>query len=272
MTLAQWRAATGQDAHSIIAAPAELFVDPAAGDYRLKAGSPAIDRGTASQAAPRDLAGNARPGGPAIDIGAYERPSAQIGTPGDDTIYFLTSADGNSLNVYNGDPAMATPVLAWPLSSTQPLEIQSLAGNDRVVVQLMPGTSGPLGGVRFLAGDGENILIVESGSIAIDSTASGILDTTVKSGATLITSQLNQRSLTIEPGGRVTLRPANAVSVVTSLDLEDSVAVEQMPPTNRGSARTNADTVARNSDQVRNERRQAKQLGSFRLSRGCIWG
>ena len=268
MTLAQWRAATGQDAHSIIATPAELFVDPAAGDYRLKTGSPAIDRGTALQAPPRDLAGNARPAGSTIDIGAYELPSAQIGTAGDDTIYLGASADGNSLNVYNADPATAAPVVAWPLSSLQPLEIQTLAGNDRVIVQLVAGASGPTGGVRYLAGDGENVLIVESGFIAIDSSASGTLDTIVKAGATLITSQLDQRSLTIEPGGRVTLRPASATSVVTSLNLEDSEAAGQTAPTNSDRAGAEVENLTANDlrDQARNERREAKRHARIRLA------
>lgn len=233
MTLAQWRAATGQDAHSIIAAPADLFVDPTAGDYRLKTGSPAIDRGTASQAPPQDIAGTARPSGAAVDIGAYERAAAQIGTPGDDTIYLRTSADNNTLNVYNADPATSAPILVWPLTSTQPLEIQTLAGNDRLVVQLPPAAGGPAGGVKYLAGDGENTLIIESGSIAIDSSATGTLDTTVKSGAVMTTSRLDQRALTIEPGARVTLRPAGGTSVVTSLDIADADAVGETQPVAR---------------------------------------
>jgi parallel beta-helix repeat protein len=239
LTLAQWRAATGQDAHSIIAAPADLFVDPAASDYRLKSGSPAIDRGTASQAPSHDLAGIARPSGAAVDIGAYERPAAQIGTPGDDTIYLRTSADGNSLNVYNADPTTTAPLLVWPLTSNQPLVIETFGGNDRLVVQLSQGASGPAGGVQYQAGDGENVLIIESGSIVIDSTATGTLDTIVKSGASLTTSRLDQRALTIEPGGRLTLSSAGAPSVVTSLDFVDTDPVESQPPASQTTGETN---------------------------------
>ncbi len=72
LTLAQWRAQTGQDRHSLVATPAALFVSAAGNDYRLKAGSPAIDRGTATRAPAADIAGTARPQGAGIDIGAYE--------------------------------------------------------------------------------------------------------------------------------------------------------------------------------------------------------
>jgi len=48
-----------------------IFVDPAHGDYHLKAGSPAIDAGTNVGLA-TDIAGTAVPQGAAPDIGAYE--------------------------------------------------------------------------------------------------------------------------------------------------------------------------------------------------------
>ncbi len=62
ITLADWRA-LGYDAHCILATPAELFVDAAAGDYRLKAGSPAIDAGVALADVTADITGLARPSG-----------------------------------------------------------------------------------------------------------------------------------------------------------------------------------------------------------------
>jgi len=48
-----------------------MFVNAAAFDVRLQAGSPAIDAGSASIAT-HDYAGVARPQGPAFDFGAYE--------------------------------------------------------------------------------------------------------------------------------------------------------------------------------------------------------
>jgi len=74
LSLAQWQAATGQDAHSLAAMPAELFVNWAAGDYRLKPGSPAINAGTSLLAPTVDLLGMSRPAD-AVDIGAMETPA-----------------------------------------------------------------------------------------------------------------------------------------------------------------------------------------------------
>lgn len=68
LDLAGWRAATGQDAHSLVATPEQLF---AAGGYRLSLASPVVDRG-AGDAPDTDLYGTRRPVGAAPDIGAEE--------------------------------------------------------------------------------------------------------------------------------------------------------------------------------------------------------
>jgi hypothetical protein len=44
-----------------------------AGNYRLRAGSPALDAARADYSLEVDLDGCARPQGPASDVGAYER-------------------------------------------------------------------------------------------------------------------------------------------------------------------------------------------------------
>ena len=80
ISLAQWQAQTGQDQHSIIAVPSDLFVSST--DYHLKSGSPAIDTGTSLDAPLVDLAGGARPSGAAFDIGAYENQSSSPPPPG----------------------------------------------------------------------------------------------------------------------------------------------------------------------------------------------
>ncbi len=75
ISLATWQA-LGYDSHSFIATPTVLFVNPAAGDYRLKAGSPAIDAGVHLADVPNDLTGQPRPAGTGFDLGAYEFGSA----------------------------------------------------------------------------------------------------------------------------------------------------------------------------------------------------
>lgn len=76
MTLALWRTNTSQDQNSLIAAPAQLFINVSTSDYHLSSTSPAIDKGTtslASQNAPiMDIEGLARPQNNLFDIGAYE--------------------------------------------------------------------------------------------------------------------------------------------------------------------------------------------------------
>lgn len=70
IVLADWQSATGQDAASSTAEP--TFVNPGAGDYHSQPASPAVDKGTATQAPGADLEGIARPQGVTFDIGAYE--------------------------------------------------------------------------------------------------------------------------------------------------------------------------------------------------------
>ncbi len=78
--LAQWRAQTGQDLHSVgvasVSALDALFVNRAGGNLHLAAGSAAVDAGTAAGAPALDFDGQARPGGAGVDIGADERVPA----------------------------------------------------------------------------------------------------------------------------------------------------------------------------------------------------
>jgi hypothetical protein len=78
LTLSQWHAQTGHDTHSLVATPAQLFVDYLSGNYRLSGTSPAADVGATRADVPSDIAGLSRPQGPAYDIGAYERQSDRI--------------------------------------------------------------------------------------------------------------------------------------------------------------------------------------------------
>lgn len=74
--LPAWQAA-GHDRASLEASAADQFVNAAGGDYLLKAGASAVDRGVSALAGvaapPKDVRGAARPGGAAHDLGAYEQ-------------------------------------------------------------------------------------------------------------------------------------------------------------------------------------------------------
>jgi hypothetical protein len=88
VTLAQWRSRTGQDANYLEATAAALFENGAgtkAADFALRAGSPAIDNGVATDAPGDDLAGNPRPQGAAVDVGALERCEGACKPPPDGT-------------------------------------------------------------------------------------------------------------------------------------------------------------------------------------------
>jgi parallel beta-helix repeat protein len=83
LDLQDWREATGNDQHSIVATANQLFINPAAdasGNYRLLADAGAINTGTNQFAPTADLDGLLRPVGAQVDIGAYEwRPAAFAG-------------------------------------------------------------------------------------------------------------------------------------------------------------------------------------------------
>jgi parallel beta-helix repeat protein len=72
ISLASWQQKTHQDSHSIVSDPSALFVNPAANDYRLKPGSPAVNAGATLPQVADDLLGVKRPQGGLYDIGCYE--------------------------------------------------------------------------------------------------------------------------------------------------------------------------------------------------------
>jgi hypothetical protein len=122
LTLAQWRSASGQDAHSFAVPAAQwatLFTSLAGNDYTLPASSPAVDAGGASLAGhaapPTDLLGTPRPAGPAFDIGAYERPVKGPLCPADfngDGVVNSTDVS-DFINAWFEDLAAGTLITDW---------------------------------------------------------------------------------------------------------------------------------------------------------------
>lgn len=111
VSLAQWRTATGQDAHSFVATLANLFVDPSNSDFHLRVGSLAVDTGNASLAPPIDLSGHARPQGLGFDMGAYEQLLGDVNYDGAVNIFDVNLVSSNwnetgPLGDANGDRAV----------------------------------------------------------------------------------------------------------------------------------------------------------------------
>ena len=79
VNLATWQS-RGHDLNSFISTTTALFVNPAADDYHLKTGSPAIDAGFLLAQVTDDLEGNPRPVGSTHDLGAYEAGSGCVDT------------------------------------------------------------------------------------------------------------------------------------------------------------------------------------------------
>jgi len=79
LTLTQWQAATGGDSHSLVVDP--RFMSVTGNNYRLRWTSAGIDRGTTLANVPEDIVAQGRPAGDAYDIGAYERPPANVAIP-----------------------------------------------------------------------------------------------------------------------------------------------------------------------------------------------
>jgi parallel beta-helix repeat protein len=131
-TLAQWQAATGNDAHSIVATPTSLFVNASGFDYHLKPGAAAVDAGSSLQAPAIDFFGTTRPQGAAIDVGAHELAAA--GLAGD------FDADGN---------VDAADLAAWK----QGFASGTLGGGDFLVWQRQLGAGTGAGIVPEPAGE-----------------------------------------------------------------------------------------------------------------------
>jgi hypothetical protein len=147
-------------------------------------------------------------------------PIVPVGTHAGDTLTLRLSTDGTRFEVLEGNPPApgAAPEFSWPLNSSLPLSINTLAGNDTVVVELPAGAAGPAAGIRLNLGAGSNNLLVKSGNVRIDSTATGgMLSTTVLGTAHLTTTRFGQSALTLADNSRATLLAGGGTSLLNSL-------------------------------------------------------
>ena len=119
--LDQWRTDTGQDGSSFLSTEDELFLDPAAADYRLSLTSPAADSGTATDAPAEDLRGVPRPQEGGWEVGAYEQVedllllADETGRAGELNRFDLFGADpGGTVGLVGSLSLGSTPVPGCP--------------------------------------------------------------------------------------------------------------------------------------------------------------
>jgi len=160
-----WRTQTAQDGDSFLATASELFLDPAAGDYRPQVDSPALDQGEAAGAPAEDLRRVPRPQGPAWDIGAHEVAIEPILVGPE----FVRAGSTNRFDLV-GAPFGATSTLLGSMVSGQ------------TNVPDCPGVSIDLGAPRVLA------------SIAADAGGDALFELFVPSGISGRTAQFQAAS------------------------------------------------------------------------------
>lgn len=99
LSLEDWREQTGQDEHSYVAVPADVFVNTS--DFHLKEGCIAINNGTATYAPTTDLEGRMRPWDGGYDIGAYEfgSPVSVFNSPAEAGLIIFPNPAGNQLTI-----------------------------------------------------------------------------------------------------------------------------------------------------------------------------
>ncbi len=162
LTLGAWQA-LGRDLHSLATAdPLSLFSAPVNGVYRLKAGSAAIDRGTAVNA-PTDFEGHIRPTGAGFDIGHDEYSTSPPPPP--------TSPPPPSF------PPNSPPPPPGSVGNVRKTREFAAGSGDQGTVRLFGPTGSPLANLTPFPGFAGSIR-----TAAADVTGDGIADLVVATG------------------------------------------------------------------------------------------
>ena len=133
LDLAEWRAATGSDQHSVNSQADDLFIDAALNDFHARDGAVTEDSGTTTivggvpettLVAPSvDLGGRARPQGAGIDVGALE-----VGQGGAAPLPLFHFASHRTIGLEAGLPVRLTVMRAGNLTGTDSVSYASSGG------------------------------------------------------------------------------------------------------------------------------------------------
>jgi hypothetical protein len=153
-----------------------LFVNAAGGDYRLRAGSPAIDAGAAASGT--DVTGMARPQGSGPDIGAYEFDS----TP---PAVAVTLSGTQGLNGW-----YVSDVSATVMASDTGVGVQSVGFRLPAAASTVPGDTVAL----MLTSDGATPLVTwatdKNGNVSAEETTAVAIDRTAPAATAKLTGTL----------------------------------------------------------------------------------
>jgi glucose/arabinose dehydrogenase len=153
--------------------------------------------------------------------------TAITGSTGNDTYYI--ERIGNQLRVFENVPPTGAPTYVSDVARLAgTLAINTGAGDDAIHVNV-DAAAGDLG-VRLTmnAGEGLNTLFLESGTASIDANAAAgaTLNTTVKSGANLLTERLDQNAVVLEDNATLSITANTIGSRVTSLQVGAGAALD----------------------------------------------